>query len=104
MHGCPDGDRVKPGARQQRQPAVAAAPQDEGQRARPEPVSHPTGTIVEDGEGIRLGQTGHMDDQRVEARPFLGSEDRSDRALVGRIPTEPIDRLGRKGDELPAAQ
>jgi len=58
----------------------------------------------QNGEGIRLGQTGHMDDQRVEARPFLGSEDRSDRALVGRIPTEPIDRLGRKGDELPAAQ
>ena len=45
-----------------------------------------------------------MDDQRVEARPSLGREDRGDGALVGRVGAEPIDGLGRKGDERPVAQ
>ena len=41
-----------------------------------------------------------MSDQRIEARPPLGGIDLGDRPVVGRIGAEPIDGLGRKGDEF----
>jgi hypothetical protein len=43
-------------------------------------------------------------DQRVEAGPAFGGEDRGDRPIVGRDGAEPIDRLCRKGDQPPGAQ
>ena len=45
-----------------------------------------------------------MHDQRVEARPALGGEDRGDGTLVRRIAAEPIHGLGRERDEPPGAQ
>ena len=102
--GRPDRDRVEPGARQQRQAAVVATSQHEGQRPRPESRGRPASTTVENGEGLGLGQRGDMDDQRVEARPALSRENLGDGALVGRIAAEPIDGLGREGDEPAGAQ
>ena len=55
-------------------------------------------------ERLRLGQTRHMDDQRVEARPALGGENLGDGAFVCRIAAEPVYGLGRKGDEPAGAQ
>jgi hypothetical protein len=40
-----------------------------------------------------------MHNQRVEAGPALYLEDLGDGAFVGRIAAEPIDGLGREGDE-----
>jgi hypothetical protein len=45
-----------------------------------------------------------VDDQRVEARPALNHKDLGNGAVVGRIRTEPINGLGREGDELARAQ
>ena len=47
----------------------------------------------------RLREAGEMDDQGIEARPALGSEDSGDRPVVGGIRAEAVDRLGRKGDQ-----
>src|SRR5215472_2149912 len=99
-----DRDRVEPSARQQRQAAVGAAPQNQGQRSRPEPRGGPLRTLVEDCEYRCLGQPRDVDDQRVEARPALDHKDLSNGAVVGRIRTEPINGLGREGDEPARAQ
>jgi len=45
-----------------------------------------------------------MDDQRIEARPLLRGKDLGDGFVLRRIGAEPINGLGRKGDELPFDQ
>jgi len=45
-----------------------------------------------------------MDDQRIEARPGLRLEDPCHGPVVRRIGPEPVDRLGRKGDQPTLAQ
>jgi len=45
-----------------------------------------------------------MHDQRVEGGPALRGENVGDRAFVGCIRTEPVDGLGREGDEPASAQ
>jgi hypothetical protein len=45
-----------------------------------------------------------MHDERIEARPALGGEDRGDRAVAGGIAAEAIDGLGRERDQLALAQ
>jgi len=41
-----------------------------------------------------------MDDQRIEARPAFGGEDLGHRFVLGRIGAQPINGLGREGDQL----
>ena len=53
---------------------------------------------------LRLAGIEHVADQRIELRPALGLEDRRDRALVGGVAAQAVDRLGREGDELALAQ
>ena len=45
-----------------------------------------------------------MHDQRIEARPLLGGEHLGDGARIERIGAEPVDGLGRKGDDLAAGE
>ena len=45
-----------------------------------------------------------MHDQRIEPRPFLGGEHARHGTRVERVGAEPIDRLGRKGDNFPAGE
>ncbi len=45
-----------------------------------------------------------MHDQRVEARPALGGENRGDGRLARRVAAQPVDGLGGKGDEPACAQ
>src|SRR6185437_16693954 len=59
---------------------------------------------VENGKIGGLACRGEMADQRVEARPPLGREDRGDGTVVGGVAAQPVDRLGRKGDERAASQ
>lgn len=41
-----------------------------------------------------------MDNQRIEARSALGREDLGDGLVLRRVGAEPVDGLGREGDEL----
>ncbi len=97
-------DRVEPGAGEQRQPAVRASRQHQGQRAGPETIRRLSRALVEGGARLGLLQPPHMHDQRVEARPALRGEDPRDRRLARRIAAEPVHRLGRERDELASAQ
>jgi hypothetical protein len=45
-----------------------------------------------------------MYNQWVEVWSSLGTEDRGDGLVVGRVATQAVNRLGRKGDELPGPQ
>ncbi len=57
------------------------------------------------GEGAELDQflghfeVGHVDDQRVEARPALGLVDLEHGVGIGGVGAEPVDRLGGEGDD-----
>ena len=82
-----------------RHAAVSAAPQDQGQRPRPETRDDRSSALVKDRKLFRLGLPRNMHDQRVEARPVLDREDLGDGAFAGRIAAEPVHGLGRKGDE-----
>ena len=59
---------------------------------------------VERDERLGFVEPRDVDDQRVEARPALGREDRGDGMLVGGVGAEPVNGLGRKGDEPPRTQ
>jgi hypothetical protein len=52
-------------------------------------------------DGIMAGE---MHDQRMIGRPPLGGEDPGDGCRVGRIRPEPVDGLGREGDQFAGAQ
>ena len=45
-----------------------------------------------------------MHNQRVEARSSFCGEDRSDTFVASRVAANPVDSLGREGDQLAAAQ
>ena len=47
----------------------------------------------------RRGEVRHMGDQRVEHRPALGGIEPGHRLAVAGVGAEPIDGLGRKGDQ-----
>jgi hypothetical protein len=97
------GEAVEPGAAQEAGGAVRPARQHQGQRPRPEPIRQQACLGRHPDQRARLIQIRHMDDQRVEARPALGGEDRRGRGIRGGVAAEPVDRLGRKGDEPPGA-
>ncbi len=45
-----------------------------------------------------------MNDERIESRPLLGGENRSDGLFVQRIGPEPVNRFGGKTDQPSLAQ
>ncbi len=73
--------------------------QHQRQRPRPERRGEPRRVGVELRELSRRGDIGHMRDQRIEGRPALGLIKPRHRRAIGGVGTEPIDRLGREGDE-----
>ena len=62
-----------------------------GQRAR---------LVVELADRLGRGEVGHVDDQRVEARPALGGVDARDGFGIGGVGGEAVDGLGRHRDRL----
>jgi len=99
MVGNTDRQAVEPGRGQQRDRAVLAARQDQGQRAGPYRGGQPPGALVEIDQAGGLFDGRHMDDQRVEARPALGGEDRGHRPVVGGVAAQAIDGFGGEGDQ-----
>ncbi len=104
MIGDAHRQTVEPGRGQQRHRAVLAARQHQSQRAGPNGVREALGAFVEIDQAGGLLDGRHMDDQRVEARPALGGEDRGHRPVVGGIAAQPIDGLGGEGDQPAGAQ
>ena len=98
-------DRVEAGGDEVGDRRVRPLRQDERQRARPEGVGEALAhRRRRRAIAARRGERGDVDDQRVEARPALGDEDRADGARVAGVGGEAVDRLGRHGDELAAPQ
>jgi hypothetical protein len=73
---------------------------DQRQRPRPEALAEHQRGVVEDTFASRRRETGDMRDQRVEAGPAFGGVNSRDRLAARRVGAEPIDGLGREGDEL----
>ncbi len=84
--------------------AVRELRQHQGQRPRPECRREPFGGAVEAGEPTRCRGIGHMRDQRIERGAALGLIEARDRLAVGGVGAEPVDGLGRKGDEAACGQ
>ncbi len=99
-----DRDAVEPGGGQQRDAAIAPPRQHQGERAGPEAARDHLRLGRQLGILRGAGDVGDMHDQRIEAGPALGGKDRGDRAVAGGIAAQAIDRLGREGDQLAAAQ
>ena len=104
MGRCPERDRIEPGADQIGDAASRPLVQHERQRARPERLGERPCHVVHHRIALGRLESRHMHDQRVEARPLLGGEHLGDGARVERIGAEPVDRLGRKSDDLAASQ
>ena len=92
-------DLVQPGACQKRDRAVRPSGQDQGHRPGPECLGK-TGC---DGRCRAEFKSGfsrrHVTDQRVESRPFLGGEDGGHGIGVAGIAAQPVNGLGREGDQ-----
>jgi len=99
MFRHPDGEAGHAGGSEQRHRASLAPRHHQGQRARPEQFGQLARLGAELTQSNRIFERGHMDDQRVEARPALGGEDLGDRLIAGCVGAQAIDGLGRKGDE-----
>ena len=93
-------------------PAVASSATGQSGRLGSTSVSGPgqnaaasrSAAGVEAREPARRREVGHMRDQRIEGRPALGLVEARDRRAVGRVGAEPVDGLGRKGDEAAGGQ
>ena len=83
---------------------AGAERQHEGQRAGPEGRGEPFGAGIDQREPHGRGEIGHVDDQRVEIGPPLGTVDRGHGLGPVGPRGEPVDRLGRQGDRLPRGQ
>jgi hypothetical protein len=83
---------------QQRHRTVLAARQHQGQRTRPDGCRQTARPLVEIDQPYRFVDGGHMDDQRIEAGPALGGEDRRHGAVVGGVAPEAVNGLCGEGD------
>ena len=95
---------VETGADEVGNGAVSLARQHQRQWSRPEGAHQFPRSVVDGGVALRLCQSEHMHDQRIEARAVLGGKDLGDSGGVERIGAEPVHRLGGKGDDLAPRQ
>src|SRR5262245_59688600 len=100
MSGGAERDGVETGAYEVRNLAGGSLVEHERQGAWPESISELTSRVTDSGVDLRLFESQDMDDQRIEARPLLGGEDLGHRARVESTGAEPVNRLGREGDNL----
>ena len=95
------GHAVEPGAGQVGHRAAGRQRQHQGQRSRPERGRQPLGGRVEAPKRPGGGDIGHVGDQGIERRPPLGGVEPGHRLAVAGVGAEPIDGLGREGDQPP---
>ena len=103
MRGHADGDGVL--AAGDHVVHVLRARQDHRQRARPEArgeLLRVFGHLAR--PAMQVLRVVEVDDDRVIGRPFLELENAAHRRRVLRIGAEPVDRFGRKRDELAVTQ
>lgn len=94
-----DGERIQPRAGQQIDGAIGFPGQYQRQGTGPEGGRERPGPRIERHQRFGLCQSGHMDNQRVEMRASLGGKDPGQGLAVGGVAAQPVDRLGRKGDQ-----
>ena len=85
---------------------VRGARHDQRQRPGPErgaPARAPSAGIAR-AQSLRRRDVAHVHDHRMVGRPALGREDAAHGGGVAGVGAEPVDRLGRKRDELAGAQ
>ncbi len=104
MIGHAHRDGIEPGRRQIGHRASGRFAQHQRQRSRPERCGEPRGFGGELRQRVRRGKIGHMRDQRVERRPPLGRIEPRHRLAIAGVGAEPVNRLGRKGDEPAGGQ
>ena len=104
MRGHPHRDGVEPRGGKLGDRAVGAPGQHQGQRPRPERRRQPLGGLVEARQRPRRAGIGHMGDQRIERGAALGVVEPRHRFAVGGVGAQPVDGLGRKGDQTAGAQ
>ena len=104
MAGHADRHGVETRARQIADGRHVLDRRDDGQRSGPELTGQVTGALVEVGDPFGGLQIGDVGDQRVEARPALGLEDRRHGGRIGRVRAQAIDGLGRQDDQPARAQ
>ncbi len=92
-------DAVEARARQQAHGAAGARRRDDGEGTGPERLREREGVRIEHGEALRGVGVRHVRDQRVEARALLGGVDARHRRVGTGVRAEPVDGLGREGDE-----
>ena len=93
------GHAVQARAGQVAHPSGVTDWRHQGQRSRPESLGQPPRLFIEHTHrfsGVRVRDVG---DQRIEARPPLGLEDRGHGLRVRSVGPQPIDRLGRQQDK-----
>ena len=98
------GHAVQPGAGQVAHPSGVTDRRHQCQRSRPESLGQPPRLFIEHTHrfsGVRVRDVG---DQRIEARPPLGLEDRGHGLRVRSVGPQPIDRLGRQAEQLAVRQ
>ena len=68
-------EAIEPGAGQEGDGTIGKPGQHQAQRARPEMRDELLRGRIESYESPRARYIGHMNDERIEARPLLGGED-----------------------------
>ena len=93
-------DRVEPRTGERVDRARRNERTDDRQRPGPEGLCEMAGERREIGQPLCHGDTRHMADERVEARPAFGGEDPGDGLAMGGIGGEPINGFRRDRDRL----
>ena len=104
MRGHAQRDRGETGAREFADAGALGQRQHERERAGPERLRQRQRRRIEHALALGGIERGDMRDEGVEGGAALGCIDARDRRRRGRIRAEPIDRLGREGDEAAGAQ
>ena len=99
MSRTAQGNRIEAGAGEVAGPACRGDGQDHSERAGPEGFRRFAREGSEYGFAFGYGLRGDMGNQRVEARAPLGLIEACHRFRIGRITGQPVDGLGRHGDE-----
>ena len=104
MIGHAHCDGIEPGRRQIGHCATWRFAQHQRQRPRPEGLRQPRGLAGKLRQRARRGEIGHVRNQWIERRPPLGGIEPGHRLAIAGVGAEPVNRLGRKGDEPPGGK
>ncbi len=104
MVGHPEADRRCAVGQDGRECHVQAARSDDRQAARPERATQRLGRRAHRADPLGLCDVREQQRDRTVGRPLLHAEEPFDSLLGVEIDGDPVDRIGRDGDDPPGAQ